>query len=113
MVGYQQGEEIMTLGEMQDIIMQDWIMEYEPDVDEDGYYGDDIFTGVIAAKSTGNIALNLDGCGQADVIAKMIIAAHDLYIHCYINADDDYQVKGEIGDRFLRAMEDMVMRTGR
>jgi len=103
----------MTLGEMQGIIMQDWVMEYEPDIDEDGYQDGDIFTGIIAAKSTGNVAVDLGGTYQADAIAKMIIVAHELYINCYINGDDDYQVKGEIGDRFLRAMENMVMKTGR
>jgi hypothetical protein len=103
----------MNLRKMQDIIMQDWVMEYEPDVDEDGYQDGDIFTGIIAATSTGDVAVDLTGTYQMEAIAKMIIAAHDVYIHCYINQDDDYQVKGEIGDRFLRAMEDMVMRTGR
>ena len=99
----------MRLSDMQDIIMQDWVMAYEPDTDDEGYTEGEYFTGEIITKQTGEHVCQLDLGPGNKRLAEMILAAHEMYIGMYINCDDNYEVKGEIGDHFLRSMEEMVL----
>mgnify|MGYP000868276825 FL=1 len=83
----------MTLGEMQDIIMQDWVMAYEPDTDDEGYTEGEYFTGEIITKQTGEHVCQLDLGPGNKRLAEMILAAHEMYIGMYINSDDNAKGK--------------------
>ena len=100
---------LSTIKELQDLLCQDWFLSREPDTDEDGIAGQDVFTGEIVSHTTGDHIAWCDTTYSGQAMAEMIVAARALYAQFRgVDNSDDYIVPGPEADAFLRAFEEFV-----